>query len=52
MIKKAKLRQKTNRIKKPVADFADLMGVFASKKKYSKAAARRAYIKDVIAGKI
>lgn len=37
---------------KPVANFVDFMGVFASKKKYSKAAARRAYVKDIIAGKI
>ena len=37
---------------RPVADFADLMGTFPSKKKYSKAAARRAHIKDIIAGKI
>lgn len=50
---KPKLSHKTIRKRgKPVADFADLMGAFASKKKYSKAAARRVYVKDIIAGKI
>jgi len=51
--KKIKFQVKDNDvIIKPVADFIDLMGAFHSKKKYSKAAARRVYIKDIIAGKI
>jgi len=38
---------------KPAKSFLDLQGVFAkSGVKYSKKAARRAYIKDVVAGKI
>lgn len=31
-----------------IPDFRSLMGTFKSKKKYSKAAARKAYVKDII----
>ncbi|AKM79094.1 MAG: hypothetical protein UX85_C0003G0108 [Candidatus Beckwithbacteria bacterium GW2011_GWB1_47_15] len=37
---------------KPVPDFADMMGYFKTKIKYNKKAARAAYVKDLIAGKI
>lgn len=38
---------------KPIADFVDLKGIFANPKiKYDKKKARKAFIKDVIAGKI
>ena len=37
---------------KPVEDFASMRGVFKTKKKYDKKAARKAYAKDLIAGRI
>lgn len=50
---KPKLSHKTVRKRgKPVADFADLLGVFKTKKRFSKRLARAAYVKDLIAGKI
>lgn len=36
----------------PVSDFLQLRGIIKSKKKYSKSAARKAYMKDVLSGKI
>lgn len=37
---------------KLVMDFSKMMGILKTKKKYSKAAARRAYMKDLLAGRI
>jgi len=37
---------------KPVKDFSSYKGFIKSSKKFSKKAARKAYIKDVVAGKI
>ena len=39
-------------ILRPIPDFADLRGIFKTKKRFSKRLARAAYIKDLIAGKI
>lgn len=51
--RKVDFKQKVASMKtKTTVDFADLMGVFHSTKKFSKEAARKAYIKDLIAGKI
>lgn len=37
---------------KPALDFGSLRGYLKSSKKYSKAKARKAYLKDVLAGRI
>ena len=39
-------------ILRPIPDFADLLGVFKTKKRFNKRLARAAYVKDLIAGKI
>lgn len=39
-------------ILKPVADFASLRGALKTSKKYNRAGARRAFLKDVLANKI
>jgi len=41
-----------NLILRPVVDFADLRGVFKTKKHFNKKLARAVYVKDLIAGKI
>jgi len=37
---------------KPIRDFISFKGVFSSRKKYTKESARRAYIGDVLKGKV
>lgn len=45
-------KEKNELIAKPVLDLVKLKGYFKTKKKFSKAKAREAYLKDVIANKI